>query len=145
MFEIPQRMWGELSSLVAIIAAGSVAIGCVRRRQMRFLTQRIKSLEAQVQTSAAEIAHLQAQLEQREHEQANLYNRLCHDLRVPLTAILGFAGILQKGSGELTPKQMRFVESIQAGGTNLLRIIGATEDLRAPGRKIGAEKIHAER
>ena len=112
---------------------------------MRALSRRIESLEAEVQTSAAVIADLEAGLQRQQNERFNLENRLRHDLRGPLTAILGYTDLLQKGPGELTPKQVRFIENIKAGGTNLLRLISATEDSRTQDSFAGAERTHAKR
>jgi signal transduction histidine kinase len=47
-----------------------------------------------------------------------------HDLRTPLTAILGFAELLEMEEG-LTPGQLEAVREIKAAGRRLLTMIDA--------------------
>jgi PAS domain S-box-containing protein len=55
---------------------------------------------------------------------------MSHELRTPLNAIVGFSDLLAEGiSGELNPKQQRFVNHIKQGSAHLLRLINDILDL----------------
>src|SRR5882762_8266210 len=55
---------------------------------------------------------------------------MSHELRTPLNAIVGFSDLLAEGgSGELNPKQKRFVNHIKQGSAHLLQLINDILDL----------------
>jgi len=63
---------------------------------------------------------------------------LVHDLRGPLTAIRGYAGLLESPSGDpLTERQRRFVARMDDGCERLLRLIGEILDVS----KLEAHKL----
>lgn len=54
----------------------------------------------------------------------NFVNAVSHDLRSPITSILGYAEFLEDGlGGPLTPPQARFVAQIRQGGRRLHNIV----------------------
>ncbi|TQD24363.1 PAS domain S-box protein [Methanolobus vulcani] len=66
---------------------------------------------------------------------------MSHELRTPLTAVIGFSDILQEGvAGELTEKQLGYVDHINKSGNHLLEIINDILDLS----KIEAGKMELE-
>ena len=54
---------------------------------------------------------------------------ICHELRTPLSAILGFAQLLESGSPSPTPSQKRSVGQILQAGWYLLELINEILDL----------------
>jgi signal transduction histidine kinase len=55
---------------------------------------------------------------------------ISHELRTPLNAIIGFAGVLQTGSGiSFTDRQLKFVNNIAVSGEHLLALINDILDL----------------
>ncbi|MBX9792354.1 MAG: response regulator [Pirellulales bacterium] len=52
---------------------------------------------------------------------------MSHEIRTPMTAILGFADVI-KAQGNLTPSQLRALETIHRNGQHLLRIINDVLD-----------------
>lgn len=63
---------------------------------------------------------------------------MSHELRTPLNSILGFSDLLKRQiAGELTPRQMSYVNAIEKGGQHLLDLINDILDLS----KIEAGKI----
>jgi signal transduction histidine kinase len=55
---------------------------------------------------------------------------MSHELRTPLNAVLGFSDLLSdRGYGELTERQQRYVSHISAGGKHLLNLINDILDL----------------
>ena len=66
---------------------------------------------------------------------------MSHELRTPLTAVIGFSDILQEGTvGELTEKQLGYINNINKGGKHLLEIINGILDLS----KVEAGKMDLE-
>jgi len=65
-----------------------------------------------------------------EHLAERFLGNASHDLRTPLTAIIGFADLLLEGTyGELTPEQMKHIGDIENSAANLDEIISNMLDL----------------
>ena len=57
--------------------------------------------------------------------------RLVHDLRTPLTIVGGFADLLERAEGEITPeRRAEFVMRIAEGARELRRILDEERDER---------------
>ncbi|TQD25655.1 PAS domain S-box protein [Methanolobus vulcani] len=55
---------------------------------------------------------------------------MSHELRTPLTSVIGFSDVLQDGvAGELTEKQLGYVNNINSSGKHLLALINDVLDL----------------
>lgn len=55
---------------------------------------------------------------------------LAHELRTPLSSVIGLAAVLAKGvHGPLTDKQSQYVAQIEAGGRHLLALVSRVLDL----------------
>lgn len=82
-----------------------------------------KALYDQVQANFVE-------LQQLEKLRDGLTHMLVHDLRTPLTAIKGYASLLQAGFGQsLTPQQKTFAEKIVLQSNRLVEMVSAILDV----------------
>jgi PAS domain S-box-containing protein len=91
--------------------------------------------ERQRFTARLEAANRELELRNREVERATQLKSkflasMSHELRTPLNAIVGFSDLMAEGvSGELNPKQQRFVNHIKQGSAHLLQLINDILDL----------------
>jgi signal transduction histidine kinase len=88
---------------------------------------------------------LETNLLLREHDQdrTNFLARSIHDIRVPLTAILGYCGMLLAGQvGPLDPEQTRILERMQRSVGRLCQLVEAVTDLDTGSP--GANKLRLE-
>jgi signal transduction histidine kinase len=77
---------------------------------------------------------LETNLKLHEHDQerTNFLTRSIHDIRVPLTAIQGYCGLLLAGQvGSFYPEQTQILERMQRSLTRLGRLVEAMMDLGA--------------
>jgi PAS domain S-box-containing protein len=57
-------------------------------------------------------------------------SRVSHEMRTPLNAVIGFAQLMQMGSGSLEPRQLRtYVDHIRSAGEHLLGLVTDLLDL----------------
>jgi signal transduction histidine kinase len=57
-------------------------------------------------------------------------SRVSHEMRTPLNAVIGFAQLMQMGSGALEPQQLRlYVDHIRSAGEHLLGLVTDLLDL----------------
>jgi signal transduction histidine kinase len=77
----------------------------------------------------SELGELRDELAVRLHEKERLLARVSHDLRTPLTAIIGFCHMLLAYSGPLEDQQVAFVQKILKNGSILLQLINNVLDL----------------
>jgi len=59
----------------------------------------------------------------------NLLTRMSHDMRTPLSAILGFAQLMESGRSPLTDSQKKSITGILQAGWHLEKLINMTRDL----------------
>jgi signal transduction histidine kinase len=88
---------------------------------------------------------LETNLILREHDQdrTNFLARSIHDIRVPLTAIQGYCGMLLAGQvGSIDPEQTRILERMQRSASRLCRLVEAVMDLGTGSP--GANKLRLE-
>jgi two-component system, NtrC family, sensor kinase len=76
-------------------------------------------------------AEADAATAREESEQKTRYlSMMSHELRTPLNSVIGFAQLLgTKDFGELTDRQRRYADNIQASGRHLLSIVDEVLDL----------------
>lgn len=76
-----------------------------------------------------ESAKTSARHEKLMRNQAEFVRILSHDLRTPLTSILGFASMLESGTmGELNEKQRYFIEKIISGVAQMASLVDNIQD-----------------
>ncbi len=115
--------WRRYRALVltGLVIALLVAAGAILwNRRMAAEIARREELEMQLE-SARERA------ERANAAKSDFLARMSHEVRNPLTAILGFAELLKK---DLTdPRHVRHLEVVQSAGQSMLRIVGDALDL----------------
>jgi two-component system, OmpR family, sensor kinase len=122
-----------LQSLIDTIARGEQP-GTAQRRdfqarfglaegQMRVLEQAAGAV-AQERRQRQELEQLNHQLVQLQHDKEQLTQMVVHDLKNPLTALIGFLEIMQLGTARLDEGQRTLLESALRSGKNLTGLIG---------------------
>src|SRR5665647_1024074 len=77
-----------------------------------------------------ELAHKNDELTHLDQLKSDFMATMSHELRSPLTSIIGYSDMLLSGmTGELNEKQSAFVNSILKGGESLLNLINDVLDL----------------
>jgi signal transduction histidine kinase len=125
-----------LDELIALLAGGEQPTTQLRRTlQERFglgesqvqALERAAAAVAQERQQRAELEQLNMTLRQLEYDKEQLTQMVVHDLKNPLTAIVGFLEILHHG--QLTPDQNELVEGGLRSGKNLSGLIGDLLDI----------------
>jgi PAS domain S-box-containing protein len=87
---------------------------------------------ARIVTSMIDVTGVrQAEASRKESEaKSRFLAAMSHELRTPLNSVLGFAQLLQTGSGgPLSDRQKRYVENIRSSGGHLLALVNDVLDL----------------
>jgi signal transduction histidine kinase len=101
------------------LAAANRELGDLNAHLEERVAQRTRELEASNR-------ELVLATERKSRFMANL----AHELRTPLNSVIGFSEALRDGLlGELTEKQLRYVENIVTGGRHILEMSGGILDL----------------
>jgi len=120
---------GMLGGFGFTLAGGLFAAGLAikhRRERNRALVERNRSLEDARQS--AEAAREAAESANR--AKSLFLANMSHEIRTPMNAILGYAQILNRGNGSLSPEQeQQALETIERSGTHLLGMINDILDL----------------
>jgi len=112
----------ETRSLLRIFAAHA-AIAIENARLYKSLKEHSATLEQR-------IAERTKALAEASRQKSRFLASMSHELRTPLNAILGFSEVLlDRFVGDLTPKQVEYVDSIHASGKHLLGLINDLLDL----------------
>jgi GAF domain-containing protein len=112
----------ETRSFLRIFAAHA-AIAIENARLYRSLKEHSATLEQRIAERTKELAEASRQ-------KSRFLASMSHELRTPLNAILGFSEVLlDRYVGDLTQKQVEYLESIHASGKHLLGLINDLLDL----------------
>ncbi len=95
---------------------------------MRDVTER-KRLDAILQEKNAELEKARLIADKASLAKSDFLSSMSHDLRTPLSAILGFAQLIESGKPEPTPSQKKSIEQILKAGWYLLELINKILDL----------------
>ncbi|HMB93666.1 MAG TPA: HAMP domain-containing sensor histidine kinase [Rhodothermales bacterium] len=103
------------------------------RDQVAAMEEALRRAEAQIQEhEEREEAMIQELAEAKERAKSiarmrsAILNNLTHEVRTPLTVIVGFTSMLRRG---IDPKYMRFVDSIERSGNRLMLMLDTILDL----------------
>lgn len=128
---------GQWTGLVGWIVSLATVLGLAlvlrhERRQARSLVERSKELE-----------RLSSELLRVNRMKSEFLANVSHELRTPLNAIVGFVDLLREGVyGELTPRQAKPVERIEASANHLRHLVDQVLDLAK--MAAGRLEIHTE-
>jgi signal transduction histidine kinase len=123
--------------LLVYLLVGAVVIGLAlvlqhERRQAARLVERSRELE-----------RLSSELLRANRMKNDFLANVSHELRTPLNAIVGFVDLLREGVyGELSPRQVKPVERIEASANHLRHLVDQILDLAK--MAAGRLDVHAE-
>ena len=108
----------------------------------RFLKDLNAELEDRVNQRTKELRLLNVELQKASRIKSDFLSNMSHELKTPLTAILGYSSILKdKHLGELNDIQSKQLASIERNGRDLLSLINGLLDLsRVEGSRLEADK-----
>ena len=99
--------------------------------QLAALTRAVENLAAELAGSRREVDRGLADLERASRAMSEIATRVGHDLRTPLTAILGFSELMSRG--RLTNEAMReYAEDINRDARRLSELISSVFDADSP-------------
>jgi signal transduction histidine kinase len=109
------------------------------RQNEGFLLEGFDVTERKAWEEELKIAHLKA--EAGNMAKSQFLANISHDIRTPLTAILGFTEILKNKNLPLSPKELGFLDRIEENGKTLISLIDLILDLE----KIEVGKLKVEK
>jgi signal transduction histidine kinase/ligand-binding sensor domain-containing protein len=122
------------ASAVALVALGVLAVlGRTRRIQARArdlereVAGRTDDLARYARALAEHLAALDrgaARMREADRHRREVLAKLSHEVRTPLTSILGFSELLESAaSPRLTARELRFLGNVRESGNHLLRLV----------------------
>ena len=94
------------------------------------LTLDILQANARLQAEKEQLEHERERLLAVEHERTEFIARISHDLRTPLSSIIGFSDLILTGEGaKLNRRHLDFIQAINRNGHQLLALINDILDL----------------
>lgn len=107
----PDRFTPESFEFLSLVA-GRIAAAIDNAQLYNLLNDQFNSLQA-----------LYARVKDLEQTKTDMIRIAAHDLRNPLSMVLGYAELLEETSSSLTPVQADFIHSINRGGQKMKKII----------------------
>jgi signal transduction histidine kinase len=117
---VPMRPRGEPAALAVAWSGGEVPVGAA---------ERVKALAEQTAVALAGAARY-AEMRDAAVRRDRFFSAMSHDLRTPITAIVGYSELLQDGIvGDLTDRQLEMVERICQVSGQLSQLVNDILDL----------------
>jgi signal transduction histidine kinase len=144
-----------LLGLVTLLAAGMARRERVQRLRAeelsRAVADRTEDMVRYTRALSDHLAVLNRDLEHRrlqEKRQSDLLLRLAHDVRSPLTSLLGFSELLaSSASSRLTARELRYLTNLTESAKQVLRLADdllLEAELAAKGRSLQVEAVEVE-
>jgi len=84
----------------------------------------LEATSAELEEANKRLAEVNEELKGIDRLKTDFLQTISHELRSPLSPILGYLDLLKEGkAGELSPKQKNMVEEMQASGRNMLMLV----------------------
>jgi signal transduction histidine kinase len=101
-----------------------------RKRQVQAATEERDSAQAAMAVKVAELARAHAELRQLDQMKQNFLSLISHELRTPISVIVGYAGILADDVGAVSPPEQReFLRKIMDEADKLLSLVNNILDM----------------
>ena len=98
--------------------------------RMNHMSQELQRFDTEQRRAAAELGHLNQQLEEASKAKSEFLANMSHELRTPMNAILGFTEMVLDGLyGDVPTELKEPLADIQVNGRHLLRLINDVLDL----------------
>jgi len=118
---LPLLVKGRVVGALCLFYTAPVLFDASQRELLRVAADALLILTESAKTSARH--------EKLMRNQAEFVRILSHDLRTPLTSILGFASMLESGTmGEMNEKQRYFIEKIISGVAQMTSLVDNIQD-----------------
>lgn len=139
-------------ALALLVAAAVAWRDRVQRRRAddlaRAVSERTQDLLRYARALSEHLAVVDRDLERRrklERKETDLLSRLAHDVRSPLTSLLGFSELLaSSASSRLSTREIRYLSNLTESGKQILRLVDdllLEAQLVSEGRKLHLESI----
>jgi signal transduction histidine kinase len=116
----------ELASLHQSLSRTAEALSAATRQ----LQETNANLEAQVRERTAELEQAYEDLKETDRLKDQFLSAVSHDLRTPLTTLMGYGRILQRGGGgALNPEQQDYVDTMLRASSLLLSLVNDLLDM----------------